>query len=201
VLNVGGLTPCTTIDYPDHLAAVVFCRGCPWRCSYCHNRELIDGNGHGAIPWDEVLSLLDRRGGLLDAVVFSGGEPTLQPALKEAVISVRKRGFLTGLHTAGAFPEMLREVLPHLDWVGMDIKAPFPDYERITGIGDSGEKAEQSARLVRESGVAHEFRTTLDPFLMKDNRIRKLQQLISHEWKSAFRIQALSGMESRICAE
>jgi pyruvate formate lyase activating enzyme len=190
MLKVGGLVPFTTIDYPHRLAAVVFCQGCPWRCRYCHNRELLDAAAPGAIPWDEVLSFLGRRRGVLDAVVFSGGEPTMQPGLIHAVREVGSFGFRIGLHTGGAFPEALTGLLPHLDWIGMDIKAPFPDYERITGILDSGEVAERSAFLVRESGVKHRFRTTVDPDLLCDEQVAALRRMVVEEWGSGYDIQS-----------
>jgi len=192
VLKIGGLTPFTTIDYPDHLAAVLFCRGCPWRCGYCHNRSLLEEDAPGDLCWDRVLTFLESRRGLLDAVVFSGGEPTLQPYLTEAVQAVRERGFLVGLHTAGAFPETLRETLPFLDWVGMDLKAPFSEYERITGVPGSGDNARESALLVRESGVAHQFRTTLDSLLLTDGRLESLRQMVEIEWGSTFAEQQIS---------
>ena len=88
-LRVGGLTPLTTIDYPGELAAVVFCQGCPWRCRYCQNADLLPGRGRNELPWERVMELLERRRGLLDAVVFSGGEPTLQAALADAVKQVK----------------------------------------------------------------------------------------------------------------
>ena len=127
MLLIGGLLPFTTIDYPGCLAAVLFCQGCPWRCRYCHNRHLLPQKGGSALPWQDVLALLERRQGLLDALVFSGGEATLQAALPEAMRRVRAMGFKVGLHTAGPYPERLRECLPLLDWVGMDLKAPFAD--------------------------------------------------------------------------
>lgn len=190
MLNVGGLTPFTTIDYPDHLAAVVFCQGCPWRCGYCHNRELLDASCLRAIAWDKVLATLHRRRGLLDAVVFSGGEPTMQPGLKLAVRAVREMGFLVGLHTSGAFPKGLDKVLPNLDWVGMDLKAPFDEYERITGVPGSGEAARKSAELLRRSGIPHQFRTTLDPFLESNGRIESMQ-LSVREWGGKLKVQQL----------
>jgi len=192
VLTVGGVTPCTTIDYPDQLAAVVFCRGCPWQCSYCHNRHLLDSDDRETVSWEEILRFLERRRGLLDAVVFSGGEPTQQDGIDHAIRTVREMGFLVGLHTAGPYPGRLRTLLPHLDWVGMDIKAPFHEYERITGMPGSGEIARESALLVRESGVAHQFRTTLDPFLLQEERIESLRRMVEWEWGSKFLLQQLS---------
>jgi pyruvate formate lyase activating enzyme len=191
MLKIGGLTPFTTIDYPDHLAAVLFCRGCPWRCSYCHNKSLLDADDAVDLCWDKVLAFLDSRRGLLDAVVFSGGEPTLQSKLKQAVLAVREKGFRVGLHTAGACPETLHEVLPCLDWVGMDIKAPFHEYERITGVPGSGDAAWQSALLVRESGINHHFRTTLAPLLLKEGRIESLRRMVEQEWGCTFMEQQI----------
>ena len=178
MLTIGGLTPFTTIDYPGKLAAVIFCQGCPWRCGYCHNQHLLPLGQQGAVTWNEVIQLLEQRRGLLDAVVFSGGEPTMQTGLPAAVAEIRQMGFLTGLHTGGAYPEQLSACLPYLDWVGMDLKAPFDLYDQITGIAGSGKTAELSARLLRQSAVAHQFRTTVDPFLLADARIERLQQMV-----------------------
>ena len=159
-LRVGGLTPLTTIDLPGRLAAVVYCQGCPWRCSYCHNPELLDATAPAALPWPQVLAFLQSRRGLLDGVVFSGGEPTLQAALPAALAEVRAMGFATGLHTGGMYPERLAAVLPLLDWVGLDVKGPLHAYDGITGAPGSGAKAWESLQHLRASGVAHECRTT-----------------------------------------
>lgn len=178
MLTIGGLTPFTTIDYPGKLAAVIFCQGCPWRCGYCHNQHLLVVGQPETVSWQEVSRFLEQRRGLLDAVVFSGGEPTLQIPLPDAIAAVRRMGFLAGLHTGGAYPERLAACLPHLDWVGMDLKAPFDLYDEITCVKGSGKAAEQSAELVRSSGVIHQFRTTVDPFLRVDGRIERLQQMV-----------------------
>ena len=162
-LRVGGLTPLSTTDYPDHLAAVVFCQGCPWRCGYCHNPHLLPARGAAPIAWSDVIGFLGRRVGLLDAVVFSGGEPLAQAALADAMRVVRNMGFRVALHTGGAYPDRLSVALPFLDWVGFDVKTAFADYARITGTPGSGERALASAKLVLASGVAHEFRTTVHP--------------------------------------
>ena len=92
-LRIGGLQAMTTLDYPDHLACVLFCQGCAWRCRYCHNPELIRCGGPTEWSWNKVLGFLRQRQGLLQAVVFSGGEATLQPALPSAMRRVRELGF------------------------------------------------------------------------------------------------------------
>lgn len=170
-LQVGGLTPLTTTDFPGQLAAVVFCQGCPWQCGYCHNPHLIPRNSETVQDWAEVMAFLRRRQGLLDAVVFSGGEPTLQSGLVDACREVRELGFKLGLHSAGTYPERLAEILPEFDWVGMDIKAPFGDYERTTGVPGSGERARESLLHLLDSGIAHEVRTTVHPDLMNQESI------------------------------
>jgi pyruvate formate lyase activating enzyme len=176
---VGGLTPLTTIDLPGCLSAVVFCQGCPWRCGYCHNPELIPRRSRTTLDWTQVMAFLKRRRGLLDAVVFSGGEPTLQTGLPDAVRAVKGQGFQVALHTAGPYPERLARVLPDLDWVGLDIKAPFDRYDRITGVPGSGQRARESARLVLENGVAREFRTTVDPALLAPGELLDLARELS----------------------
>jgi pyruvate formate lyase activating enzyme len=172
-LAVGGLTQLTTLDLPGRLSAVVFCQGCPWQCGYCHNPHLIP-RGPGDRPWSDVLDFLERRRGLLDAVVFSGGEPTLQSGLAQALREIREMGFLTGLHTGGPYPERFARVLPHLDWVGFDIKAPIDDYPRITGVPSSGVRAAASARLLLDSAVDHEFRTTVDASILQPADVEEI---------------------------
>jgi len=160
-LRIGGFEPFSTVDYPDHIAAVIFSQGCPFRCGYCHNAHLIPARSNNLIRWDEVCSALERRIGLLDAVVFSGGEPTAQRALPAAIAFVREMGFGIGLHTAGPFPKMLECVLPMLDWVGLDLKAPTGRYTDVTGVRGSEARAWRSLDLLLASGVPFEVRTTI----------------------------------------
>lgn len=171
---VGGVTPFTTIDYPGQLAAVLFLQGCPWRCHYCHNSELIHRQVAARISWPSVVELLEQRKTLIDAVVFSGGEPTLQSGLPAAMQQVRRMGFKIGLHTAGTYPDRLKRVLPWIDWVGLDIKASRKHYPEVTGVGKSGESAWESARIVVESGVDYEVRTTVHPRLMDYEKMGQL---------------------------
>lgn len=173
VLQVGGVTPLTSIDFPGRLAAVVFVQGCPWRCRYCHNPHLQPRQApdHAPAPtWPQVAAWLARRVGLLDGVVFSGGEPTLDPGLRAAIDDVRSSGFAAGLHTAGIYPGRLHGVLAALDWVGFDVKAPLARddlHERIVGVRGGASAVRQSLRAVLESGVALECRTTAHPDLLQ----------------------------------
>jgi pyruvate formate lyase activating enzyme len=138
ILRVGGLVPLTTIDYPGQLACVLFCQGCAWRCRYCHNPQLIPPRGAEEVDWPRVLAFLQRRQDLLDAVVFSGGEPTLQDGLLNAMQEVRAMGFRIGLHSAGIKPTAFARALRGADWVGFDVKALPEDCQALTQVAGSG---------------------------------------------------------------
>jgi len=178
-LRVGGFVPFTTTDYPDALAAVVFCQGCPWRCGYCHNPHLIAARGETPHDFAAIADWLATRRGLLDAVVFSGGEPTAQAALPAAVALVRDLGFAVGLHTGGAYPRRLAALLPQLDWVALDVKAAEPDYALVTGIAGSGASALASLDLVRGAGAAYEVRTTVHLALTTDDALERLARALA----------------------
>jgi pyruvate formate lyase activating enzyme len=179
-LRLGGLTPFTTIDFPGRLAAVVWCQGCPWRCGYCHNGHLLGTAFPPTETWDDVLALLRRRRGLLDGLVFSGGEPTLQQALPAAMADARRLGYGVALHTAGCYPERLDRVLQLADWVGLDVKALPEDYEAVTGVAGSGESAWRSLDLLLGSGVAHEVRITVHDAMQPAEHVERLvRELVS----------------------
>ncbi|MDE2371387.1 MAG: anaerobic ribonucleoside-triphosphate reductase activating protein [Burkholderiales bacterium] len=178
-LRVGGLTPFTTIDFPGRLAAVVYVQGCPWRCVYCHNPHLQSREPRPppGQAWSAVAAWLRRRRGLLDGVVFSGGEPTLDPALGDAVDEVRALGLAVGLHTAGIYPARLAVLLPRLDWVGLDIKAPLTDaaaHDRITGVEGGAVAVRRSLDHLLAGGVDFECRTTADDRLLEEADLQRL---------------------------
>lgn len=174
-VRVGGLVPFSTVDYPGCLSAVLFCQGCSWRCRYCHNPHL-QAFRAGDWTWSAVEAFLRRRRGLLDAVVFSGGEPTLQPGLARAMRHVRALGFRIGLHTAGIHPVRLGRVLPLVDWVGLDIKAPLDGrYDAITGCRHSAVPARAALEAVLAWGGTFEIRTTVHPALLDAEACRTLE--------------------------
>lgn len=165
-LQIAGLTPMSSVDWPGKFVATVFAQGCPWACPYCHNQAIIDPKIPGVVSWERVEELLGRRRGLLDGVVFSGGEVTRQLAVLPAMSRVRELGFEVGLHTAGPYPARLHEILRTglVDWVGIDIKAmPGPHYEAVAGRPNAGPKAWESLGEVLDSGVSYEVRLTVYP--------------------------------------
>lgn len=123
------------------------------------------------------MNLLESRKGFVDAVVFSGGEPLIQEALPKAIADVKSMGFMVGLHTSGAVPEMLAKVLSLVDWVGFDVKNSFDRYEEITMVSGSGKSARESLNLLIESNTNFEVRITVDKSLDTSAIVDLLKEL------------------------
>lgn len=164
---VGGVETFSTVDFPEHIAAVVFLQGCPWRCPFCYNTDLQTIGKKTNFIWEKFLEFLQKRQGILDAVVFSGGEPLVQNDLASAMAEVKSMGYKVGLHTGGYRPEQLEKILPLVDWVGFDIKAPF-ETERYQNVTKTNHLSNvlQSLDLLLSSGKPFECRTTCDPRLL-----------------------------------
>ena len=188
-LLIGGIVPFSTVDWPGKLACVAFLAGCPWRCPYCQNAELQRASA-ATLTDADLFALLHARRGLLDGVVFSGGEPLAQPGVVEAMREAREQGFAIGLHTCGAFPERLSQALPYVDWVGLDVKAPWDAYDRVTRAAGTGELAQRSLELILEAGVAMEARTTWHPSLLAPEDLTAIAQQLAELGVPAWRVQA-----------
>lgn len=182
-LAIAGLEPFSSCDWPGRLVATVFLQGCPWQCTYCHNVAIIDPRAPGTVSWAQVLDLLGRRVGRLDGVVFSGGEPTRQHGLSDAMRQVRAMGFGVGLHTGGAYPSRLAEVIGLVDWIGLDLKATPGTYAAVTGVRGSWERARQSLDLVLDAraagGLEVQLRTTVDPTVLDDAHVAEIRSLLA----------------------
>lgn len=173
-LKIAALTPFTSIDYPGKLSAVVFVRGCPWKCVYCQNPWMQDRHAQQEdISWAHVFDLLKRRRGLLDGVVFSGGEPCVDSALPAAISEVKSLAMSVGLHTSGAYPEHLKDIIDQIDWVGLDVKATMhPDhYAHVTQFPKALSQFIKSFELISEAGIAYEARTTVHPAYITPEQI------------------------------
>lgn len=164
-LQIAGLIPLSSVDWPDKLVASVFCQGCPWRCRYCHNHDILSMRTPGKVQFKQLLDLLERRKRLLDGVVFSGGEALAQSAVIPAIKIVKELGYQVGLHNAGAFPKRLEELLQAnlLDWVGQDIKASPQYYPEVTGVAVGGKKAWSCVKMLVEAKIDFEVRLSVYP--------------------------------------
>lgn len=163
-MHICGLQKLAMVDYPGKLSATVFTGGCNLRCPFCHNALLVTRLDESP-PLSEaaVLDFLSTRKTLLDGVVLSGGEPLVQPDAADFLRKVRRLGFSIKLDTNGCFPDRLAEILEAglADYVAMDIKNSPGKYAETAGLAelDTASVAE-SVRLLRDSGVDYEFRTT-----------------------------------------
>lgn len=178
---IGGLTKFSSIDYPNHLSAVIYGQGCPLRCRYCHNTELQEFNkklNTNILPVGYVMRWLATRIGLLECVVLSGGEPTAQRSVIPLASDIKKMGYKIGLHTSGINPVVLKEFLTSLSWVGLDIKQLFTKYCRITCV-ESVKNVKRSLELIAKSGVDFEIRTTYHPELISQNDIEDMAVMLN----------------------
>ena len=161
-INVAALLRFSLLDYPDKISAVLFTQGCPLRCVYCHNPDFQNPNVETNTSFDDVVQFLNTRIGLLEGVVFSGGEPLLQNDLYDAMKTIKDMGFLIGLHTSGCIYNNFVKVLPLLDWIGFDIKQVFNKYIEITQINNSELQVIKSFNELIKSNIKYEIRTTVD---------------------------------------
>lgn len=162
---IGGIEKCSLVDFPGRTAAVIFTRGCNFRCRYCHNPTLVYPDLFApSLSEDDVFEFLDRRRGKLEGVVISGGEPTLQRDLIPFIGKIKAMGYLVKLDTNGSNPAVLRELfrLNMLDFIAMDIKAPFNKYSNICGVDTDIGNIRESIHIIENSRVGYRFRTTYD---------------------------------------
>lgn len=161
----GGWQKFSLLDFPGRSSAILFTQGCPFRCPFCHNPELINpAQGMFApVTEKEILDFLGTRQGKLDGVVITGGEPTLHRDLPDFIRRLKEMGFAVKLDTNGSNPEILDRIIRNdlVDYIAMDYKSPLERYSRHTNSLIDIENIRASVALIRESGVDHEFRTTV----------------------------------------
>lgn len=158
-----GMEKLSLVDFDDNLTATLFMAGCPFRCPFCHNGDLVL-HPEKAVPilFDEILEYLKKRQGVLDAVCITGGEPTLMPDLEDKIRAIRDLGYKVKLDSNGFQPNVLADLIGKglLDYVAMDIKNCPERYSETCGVRVKLEDIEASIKLLMTSGVAYEFRTT-----------------------------------------
>lgn len=173
-IQIGGLVPFTTIDYPGKLAAVLFLMGCPLRCAYCSNPQFFN-IGDGPYDPDKVFDWIKSRAGRLEAIVFSGGEALMQgDATIEYMKRVRKLGFSIGLHTNGFYPDLLKRAAETVDWIGLDYKATRSKYESLVGNPIAFDQMSKSLDFWISTGKDFEVRITCDPRFISKNDLMEI---------------------------
>lgn len=171
-MKIAGVEKNSFIDYPGKISFVIFTQGCNMNCFFCHNHDLINYNSKG-ILYDEmkILRLLNKRRNFIDAVVITGGEPTMQPDLIEFSKKIKSLGYLLKIDTNGSNPDVIRQLVDEhiVDYIAMDLKATYEKYEEVCGVKGLEQKIEDTARYIMNCGIDYEFRTTFIPQLTTED--------------------------------
>jgi len=193
-MEIGGLQKLTLIDFPGKLAGTVFLIGCPFRCPFCYNLELVmpeliekhAQRGH-PISQKDFFNFLREKKGLLEGVCITGGEPTANSDLPDFCQKIKEMGFLVKLDTNGYDPEMMKKLIDEklIDYVALDVKAPKEKYGKLIGIENRVfveriiKNIERSVEILKEGKIDYEFRTTVVPTLLEKEDILKIGKWLS----------------------
>lgn len=180
-MRFAGLQSVSLIDYPGVICSIAFTQGCPFRCAYCHNPDLIPHDREAGLSDADVLQKLASNR-LIEGVCVTGGEPTIHPDLPEFLRSCKRLGLLVKLDTNGVNPRMVEHVIRDrsVDFFAMDLKHRWERYEDVIRTGNPAvvENCRRTFGLIRDSGVAHEFRTTVYPgFHSEDDLVAMAEDL------------------------
>ena len=182
-MKIIGFEKLTLVDYPEKVAAILFTGGCNMRCPYCHNGELVlHPDFFPPFSDDEIFSYLKKRKGVLDAVVISGGEPTLQSGLKEYVKKIKDTGLLVKLDTNGYRPDVMRKAVEEelADYIAMDIKNSIGKYGLTAGIANFNiSPILESISYLAEDNIPYEFRTTVVHELHSEEDFHEIGKMCS----------------------
>ena len=183
-VRFAGIQKTSLIDYPDRIATVLFTPGCNLRCPYCHNWRLVLEPKGPFLEEEDLVNILESRKKFVDAVVITGGEPTIHQDLSLFLQKLKSRGFTIKLDTNGFFPKILKECLPHLDYVAMDIKT-CPEKYRL--LGDANiENVKRSIEMLKRGNLDYEFRNTVAPIIVEEDCIPKIGELVNGSKRFVF---------------
>ena len=162
---INGFQKLTLLDYPGRVACTIFTAGCNLRCPFCHNASLVTHiDSENTFSTEEILDYLKKRQGILEGVCITGGEPLLQPDIKEFITEIKNLGYSVKLDTNGTFPEKLKDLVNSglVDYVAMDIKNSKAKYKETAGINNLDlSKIEESVDFLINGNIDFEFRTTI----------------------------------------
>lgn len=178
---IAGFQKTSFIDYSDKIASLIFTQGCNLNCFYCHNKQLLPNVKTSIITQEEIFTFLEKRKGLIDGVVITGGEPTIQTGLIAFAEKIKALGYKIKLDTNGTNPEIINKLinLNLIDYIAMDIKAPFFKYSEITGVQTPIKFFLESISIIMNSKVDYEFRTTIVKKNLKHEDILAIAESIN----------------------
>lgn len=162
-MNIAGVQKVTLLDYPGKVACEIFTQGCNFECPFCQNSSLIPITNTGEFSEEEIFEYLNLRKNILDGVVITGGEPTVQKDLKGFIKKIKDLGLLVKLDTNGGNPKVLQELIDEklVDYVAMDIKNIFNKYNITSGKKINLDNIKKSIEILKASKIDYEFRTTI----------------------------------------
>lgn len=162
-MKIAGFQKLTLLDYPSKVACIIFTQGCNYKCPYCQNSGLIGHENEELIDEEEIFAYLNKRKGVIDGIVISGGEPTIQKDLKAFMKKVKDMGFMIKLDTNGSNPNLVEDVINEglVDYIAMDIKNVLELYQDVTDVKPNIVNLKRSIDLIKNSPIEHEFRTTI----------------------------------------
>ena len=163
-MKISGFSKLTLVDFPGVISCEIFTQGCNMKCPFCQNSSLIDMNKEHYYKEEEIISYLEKRKKILDGIVITGGEPTMQKDLVKFIEKVKQIGYKVKLDTNGLRPSVLKELLDKnlIDYVAMDIKNSFEKYNITCGVKEIViENIKKSIEILKNSHIKYEFRTTI----------------------------------------
>lgn len=173
--SIKGFTPSTLIDWEGKIASILFLGGCNLRCPYCHASALVlHPDELDEVPIEAVQAYFKQNEGWIDGAVICGGEPALHAGLDELCLWLHERGLAVKLDTNGTRPGVVERLIEKelVEAVAMDVKAPFDErYHRAAGVECDVAAIERTARMLIETGIEHEFRTTVCPAVVSEEDI------------------------------
>jgi pyruvate formate lyase activating enzyme len=177
-----GLQRLSLIDYPGKLCATIFTAGCNFRCPYCYNEDIVlDYPAMPKMPEDKIIEFLHPRLGFLDGVCVTGGEPTIHRELPKFLGRLKSIGSLVKLDTNGSRPKALAYVMEKglVNYIALDVKVPLGRYEKTVRYRVKPEGLKETIKLIRRSGVDHEFRTTVVPGLLDGDDLEEIAMTLA----------------------
>lgn len=184
--NFYGMEKVSLVDMEGYLVCTLFTNNCNFRCPFCHNGPLVLNEVNEPLDFNEILNYLTLRQNVLDGVCISGGEPTLMSDLPDKLRKIKELGFFIKLDTNGTNPEMLQELISNklIDYIAMDIKNSFNDYPKTVGLDEASflhllDNLIKSINIIKNSGIAYEFRTTLVKEFHNEHNIKALGELLN----------------------
>jgi len=178
---IDGFNKLTLLDYPGKLACIIFTRGCNFKCDYCHNSVFISKSKiKGLIDEEEVLAYLKQRSKMLEGIVISGGEPTIQKDLIDFIRKIKEFKLNVKLDTNGSNPKVLKELINEnlVDYVAMDIKTTFDDYPNVCKTKANIDGIKESIKILKQSNIDYEFRTTIFKEIHTVDKLKKILKVV-----------------------